>query len=142
MSESGLRLRILTPQGVAYDNDVESFLVPTEQGPLLIERGYTNLISTLSPAGVLRIDRNGKKAFFAIFGGVLQVNHEEGCSIFSEEIDDGASIDLARAQAARDRNLDRINSKDPNIDINRAKAKLAKALTRINVKTLSQGGQR
>lgn len=142
MSESGLRLRILTPQGVAYDNDVESFLVPTEQGPLLIERGYTNLISTLSPAGVLRIDRNGKKAFFAIFGGVLQVNHEKGCSIFTEEIDDGASIDLARAQAARDRNLDRINSKDPNIDINRAKAKLAKALTRINVKTLSQGGQR
>lgn len=41
------RLRILTMGGVVFDGDVLSVLVPTEEGPLLIEPGYTNYIGSL-----------------------------------------------------------------------------------------------
>ncbi|MBQ9456973.1 MAG: F0F1 ATP synthase subunit epsilon [Bacilli bacterium] len=134
-----LTLKILTPQGVAYDADVDAFVVPTEQGPLMIEPNYTNLIAALSPSGVLRVSKGKQNQYFAIFGGVLRVNRLSGCEIYTEEINDGYEIDMARAIAARDRNLDLIEKKEPDTDIALARFKLAKALTRIETKTLSEG---
>ncbi len=135
------RLRILTMGGVVFDGDVLSVLVPTEEGPLLIEPGYTNYIGSLKKAGVLRTITPEKTDFYAVFGGVIDVRKGGIATLYCEEINDGYSIDLARAIAARDRNLDRIEKHEEGIDILRAKAKLAKALIRIDVKHLSEGGK-
>lgn len=82
-----------------------------------------------------------KTDFYAVFGGVIDVRKGGIATLYCEEINDGYSIDLARAIAARDRNLDRIEKHEEGIDILRAKAKLAKALIRIDVKHLSEGGK-
>ena len=132
-------LRILTPKGIIFDEEVLSLTVPTEKGPLCIEPGYTNIITSISKAGVLLVVTPTQKRYFAIFGGSLDVSKLEGTSIFTEEINDGYEIDMARAIAARDRNQDRLDKRPEGIDIVRAKAKLAKALVRINVKQLSEG---
>ncbi len=132
-------LRIFTPQGIIFNEEVLSATVPTEKGPLCIEPGYTNLISSIVKAGVLQIVTLKQTRYFAIFGGSLDVSKLEGTSIFTEEINDGFDIDLARAIAARDRNLDRLEKRPEGIDIVRAKAKLDKALVRISVKQLSEG---
>ena len=132
-------LRIITPKGIIFDEEVFSATVPTEKGPLCIEAGYTNLITSISKAGVLIVQTPEKKRYYAIFGGSLDVSKLDGTSIFTEEINDGYMIDMARAIAARDRNLDRIEKRPEGIDIVRARAKLAKALVRINVKQLSEG---
>ncbi len=133
------RLKIFTPNGVIFDEDVLSVTVPAEKGPLCIEPGYTNIITSISKAGVLQVNTPEKTRYFAIFGGALDVSKLEGTSIYTEEINDGYAIDLARAIAARDRNLDRIERRPEGIDIVRAKAKLDKALVRISVKQLSEG---
>lgn len=132
-------LRIFTPGGIIFDEEVLSITVPTEKGPLCVESGYTNLITSISKAGVLIVQTPQKKRYYAIFGGSLDVSKLDGTSIYTEEINDGYAIDMARAIAARDRNLDRIERRPEGIDIVRAKAKLAKALVRINVKQLSEG---
>ena len=134
-----LRLRILTPKGIIFDDGVLSVTVPAEKGPLCIEPGYTNIITSISKAGVLQLVTPKQRRFFAIFGGVLDVSKLEGAYLYTEEINDGYEIDMARAIAARDRNLDRIEKRPEGIDIVRAKAKLAKALVRISVKQLSEG---
>ena len=133
------RLKILTPQGIVFDEDVLSVTVPAEKGPLCIQPGYTNVITSINPAGVLQVVTPKQTRYFAIFGGALDVSKLEGAFIYTEEINDGYAIDMARAIAARDRNLDRIEKRPEGIDILRAKAKLAKALVRINVKQLSEG---
>ena len=132
-------MKIVTPGGVIFDEEVLSVTVPTEKGPLCIEPGYTNLIASISKAGVLIVVTAKQRRFYAIFGGSLDVSKLEGTFIFTEEINDGYQIDMARAIAARDRNLDRIEHRPEGIDIVRARAKLAKALVRISVKQLSEG---
>jgi F-type H+-transporting ATPase subunit epsilon len=62
--------------------------------------------------------------------------------ILTEEIEDGGSIDMARAIAARDRAQDLLGSKESAVDIERAKAALNRALTRIDVKSLDEGGRK
>lgn len=134
-----IQLDILTPQGSVYSAAADSLLVPTEQGPLEISPGYTKLLTAISPAAVLRVTKNGKHLYFAIFGGVLQVKFGGDSQIYTEEINDGYSIDMARAIAARDRNLDLIAKKEEGTNIALAQAKLAKAAARISAKSLSEG---
>ena len=56
-------------------------------------------------------------------------------------LEDGYSIDMARAIAARDRAQDRIVRADEGTDILRAQAALYRALARIDAKEKSEGGK-
>ena len=132
-------LEIISMKGPVYEGPCLSLSVPTEKGPLVIEPGYTNYIGALSPAGVLKVVTPERTDFYAVFGGVVDVKRNVKVSLFTEEINNGYEIDLARAMAARDRNLDRIEKHEEGIDLIRAKIKLAKALVRIDVKRLSEG---
>ena len=132
-------LTISAPQGIVYQGEAISLSLPSSKGPLLIQPGYTNIIEGLQNAGVMVVETEKGKEFYAIFGGVVQFSKTSGCYVYSEEINNGYEIDMARAIAARDRNLDRLRSPDKGYDIARAKYKLLKALTRINVKQLSEG---
>ena len=133
-------LKVLTMQGVAFEGEVFSLTLPTEFGPTVIEPGYTNFMAAISPAGVMKIINEEGTRYFAIFGGVVDVVKEKTkTTVYCEEINDGYRIDLARAMAARDRNLDRIKSNSEEIDMAKARAHLAKALVRISVKRLSEG---
>lgn len=133
------RLKVLTMHGLVYDDEALSVLLPTEKGPLLLEPGYTNYIGAIAPAGVMRIQSAHGNKFYAIFGGVVDVKRTLGVTVYAEEINYAEEIDLARAVAARDRNLDRIETRPEGIDLIRAKVKLAKALARIDAKKLSEG---
>ena len=133
------RLKVLTMHGPVYDDEALSVLLPTEKGPLLLEPGYTNYIGAIAPAGVMRIQSAHGNKFYAIFGGVVDVKRTLGVTVYAEEINYAEEIDLARAVAARDRNLDRIETRPEGIDLIRAKVKLAKALARIDAKKLSEG---
>ena len=135
----GFPFRLLTPQGIALEGEATSVEVPTVDGPMAILPGYTNIIASLSKAGVLKAEIDGKTRYFAIFGGVVENSHDHGCLVCVEEANDGYEIDMARAIASRDRALDRIEKSDPDLDIHRARASLARALARIDVKNLDEG---
>ena len=136
---AGFPLKVLTMHGCVYDADALSVLLPTDKGPLLIEVGYTNFIGAIAPAGVLRIQTEKRMEYYAVFGGAVDVKRGKGVTVYCEELNYGEDIDLARAIAARDRNLDRIQTRPEGIDLVRAKIKLAKALARIDAKRLSEG---
>lgn len=134
-------LKIVAMNRPFYDGEALSVTVPTPKGPLTIEPGYTNFIGAIAPAGVLKVVLAKGTEYYAIFGGVVDVKRNQCVCIYSEEINYGYEIDMARAIASRDRNLDRIQKREEGIDVNRARIKLAKALVRIDVKTLSEGGK-
>ena len=134
-----LTLKIHTPDGIFFEDGVTSFLVPTTMGPLEVEPGYTNVITTLLPSGVMWIKKADKKSYYAVFGGVLRVQSGEMATLFTQEINDGYGIDMARAIASRDRSLDRISKHAAGDDLKMARIKLDKALARISAKTLSEG---
>ena len=132
-------LLISTPRGIVFQGEAKSLQVPSMKGPLVIEPGYTNVVEGLQKAGILVVETEKGREFYAVFGGVVEFHKDAGCTLYSEEINWGKEIDMARALAARDRSLDRLHSDNPEIDIPRAKLKLWKSLIRINVKQLSEG---
>ena len=139
MNESTIEVKIFTPEGLYYDGVASSLLTPTTEGPVEIDPGHTNLITVIPPSGVMWIAKEGKKRYYAVFGGVLRVEEGKKATIFTEEINDGYSIDMARALSARDRSLDRIKAHTSDDDVRIARTKLNKALARISAKNLSEG---
>lgn len=137
---SKIHLDIITPGDASFSEDVDSFLVPTDKGPLEISPSYTPLITSCLPYGVLRVTMNGKDSYYAMFGGFMEVT-PSGARILADDLEDGYSIDMARAIAARDRALDRIAKKDSETDLIRAQAAMYRALARIDAKEKSEGGR-
>lgn len=131
-------LTILVPSGIAYSFEVESFTVPTDKGPLMIEGGYTPTIVNCLPAGVLKVVEKGKNKYFALFSGILHVKNNRAV-LLAENIESGSDIDLDRATKRRDEKEEVLNSKTKGQDLILAKASLLKQLTRIKVKNLTQG---
>ncbi|MDD5884423.1 MAG: F0F1 ATP synthase subunit epsilon [Erysipelotrichaceae bacterium] len=74
---SSLLVTIVTPNGIAFEGEVASLLVPSSRGPLGLLPGYTPLIAELAPKGVLTLTlQEGQKRYFVLFHGALEVKPE------------------------------------------------------------------
>ncbi|MBP5091337.1 MAG: F0F1 ATP synthase subunit epsilon [Bacilli bacterium] len=134
-------LQILTLTGVFLDEMFDEGYFPSVMGPLGILPGHTRIISKMKDAGVLKLKKDGKTHFYALFGGILNFEHDEG-KLLVPLIEEGSSIDLARAKAAGDRARQRLEEKQAGWDEKRAKAALLRSLARIEAKTYSDGGSK
>src|SRR5437867_7915561 len=94
-----LHLDIVTPERLAYSDDVDEVIAPGSQGELGILPHHAPLLTTLG-LGELRIKKGGTEESFAIVGGFLQVRPDRAV-VMAETADMAAEIDLERAQAAR-----------------------------------------
>ena len=126
-----LHIEIVTPDGVEYDGEVQSLLVRTDDGDVEILAGHTDLLASVN-TGRARLLIDGKPRFASVSGGFLSVSGGEAklCAITFEFSD---QIDLKRAEAAKERAEAAIKSANDDRDIRIAKAKLARAASRINV---------
>ena len=94
-----LLLEIVTPERLAYSDEVDSVQLPGIEGELGVLPHHAPLISTLG-VGELRIRKGGAEESFAIVGGFLQVLPTK-VVILAETADMASEIDLERAQEAR-----------------------------------------
>jgi F-type H+-transporting ATPase subunit epsilon len=127
-----LRLEIVTPERLAYSEDVDSVVCPGIEGELGILPHHAPLLTTLG-VGELRIRRGSDEEFFAIAGGFLQVRPDK-VVVMAETADMAAEIDLEKAEDAR-REAERALAEgfDEPADLARARASLQRALLRIRV---------
>jgi F-type H+-transporting ATPase subunit epsilon len=94
-----LQLDIVTPERLAYSDQVDEVIAPGSQGELGILPHHAPLLTTLG-LGELRIKKGGTEEAFAIVGGFLQVRPDR-VVVMAETADMASEIDLERAQAAR-----------------------------------------
>ncbi len=127
-----IRLEIVTPEKLAYSDEVDAVILPGSEGELGILPHHAPLISLLG-AGELRIRKGGTEESFAIVGGFVQVRPDK-VVVMAETADLAAEIDLERAQEAR-REAERALEAglvEP-ADLAQARAALQAALLRIRV---------
>lgn len=127
-----LRLDIVTPERLAYSDEVDEVVAPGSQGELGILPHHAPLLTTLG-LGELRIRKGGAEESFAIVGGFLQVRPDRAV-VMAETADMAADIDLERAQEAR-REAERVLEAgfvEPS-DLATARAALQRALLHIRV---------
>jgi F-type H+-transporting ATPase subunit epsilon len=127
-----LRLEIVTPERLAFEEDVDSVNVPGIEGELGILPHHAPLVSTLG-VGELRIRRGGTEELFAIAGGFVQVRPDK-VVVMAEMADIAAEIDVEKAQEAR-REAERAleGGYQEGADLSAARAALQQALLRIRV---------
>ena len=124
-------LEIATPDGIAFDGEVESLLVRTDDGDVEILAGHADFFASLSTGRSRLLTVDGAR-FASVSGGFISVSAGEVkvCAITFEFSD---KIDLDRAEAAKERAEAAISAAKDEKSIRIAKAKLARALNRINV---------
>jgi len=126
-----LLLRVVTPSRQVVREDVEEVQAPGKEGYLGILPGHAPLISELKPGEFTY--RQGREVHrLAVSGGILEVLPEQ-VTVLAESAETPADIDVARAQAARERAEKRLRSADADTDNQRAIVALERALIRLQV---------
>jgi F-type H+-transporting ATPase subunit epsilon len=136
-----IQLDIVTPERLAYSDEVDAVTLPGSEGELGVLPHHTPLISTLG-VGELRIRKGGTEESFAIFGGFLQVLPTK-VVVLAETADMASEIDLEKAQEARREAEQALESGyHEGADLSAARAELAQALIRIRVAGRHHEGSR
>jgi F-type H+-transporting ATPase subunit epsilon len=125
-------LEIVTPERLAYSDEVDSVQIPGSEGELGILPHHAPLVATLG-IGELRIRKGGSEESFAVVGGFVQVRPDK-VVVMAETADMASEIDLERAEQAR-REAERAleTGFHEGADLAAARAALQQALLRIRV---------
>jgi F-type H+-transporting ATPase subunit epsilon len=127
---SPVRVDIVTAERVVYSEDVDIVVAPGSQGQLGILPHHTPFMTTLQP-GELLMRKGGEEYSLAISGGFLEVRPDR-VIVLADAAERADEIDIARAEAAKERARDRIGHPS-GVDISNAEAALRRALARIRV---------
>lgn len=124
-------LRIITPERVFYENQVEMVEFNTTEGEIGVLPGHIPLTVIIKP-GILNITEGEKDREAALHAGFAEILPDR-VTILAEIIEWPEEIDEERALAARERAEERLHSRTPETDVARAETALQRAMARIQV---------
>lgn len=129
--KSSFLLRIVTPDRVFYENQVQMVEFNTTEGEIGVLPGHIPLTVIVKPGRLDITEAEGDKeaALHAGFAEILP----DRVTILAEIIEWPEEIDAERAEAARERAEERLRTKTPETDLVRAETALQRAIARIQV---------
>lgn len=125
------KLRVITPDRVFYEGDVEMVEFNTTEGEIGVLPGHIPMTVIIKP-GILTITETEGTKEAALHAGFAEIL-PEGITILAEIVEWPSEIDEARAEAARNRAEERIKGRTPETDMARAETALQRAIARITV---------
>jgi len=126
--------KIVTPDGVIYEDDITQVSIPTETGEITILPKHIPLVSVLK-AGEMRIKKDDYVVELAVSTGILEVRPNGEISVLAETAERAEHIDIERAEEARKRAEKLLEEYKDVEDVAyiRLVAKIEKELARIRV---------
>ena len=125
-------LKIVTPDGMKYDGQVEELIVRTTSGDLGILAGHTNCVAPLG-MGLAMILANGKRRYAACIGGMVSMVGGNA-TLLPTTFDWAEDIDVDRVLVSENKARAILGNKaSTNTDIRMAEARLKRALIRKSV---------
>lgn len=124
-----MKLKIITHEKIVFDSEIDELVIHTTSGQIGILKDHIPITTSLE-VGVTKAKIGDKYRYFATMGGVFQFRDNQA-TILTDVCEDGSDIDVARANAAKERAETRLKESDANIDANRAQAALARSLARL-----------
>src|SRR5438876_4730515 len=128
-----LQLQIVSADRSLVNEQVDEVQIPGADGYLGILSGHTPLLATLQ-VGTLWYRHGQEKHFLAIAFGFAEVQPDR-VTILAQIAEKADEIDLARAEAAKQRAEERIARPAVDMDAERARISLMKSLIRLQVAT-------
>jgi F-type H+-transporting ATPase subunit epsilon len=130
----GVALEILTPNGRAWQGDVESVVLPGDQGDFGVLDGHERFLSALR-VGEVAIHSGGATTWAAISTGFAEVNADR-IHVLVDTCEVADQIDTARAERALTRAEQQLVALESGAEDRRREdflAALARARTRLAV---------
>ena len=129
MSDKIIHFKLITPEKIVFEDDVEAVYAQGERGSFGILPNHIPFMSSLA-VDVAKVIKNGEEKTFSIIGGALQFKNNEAI-ILTEAAECGSDIDTARAQLAKERAEAKLSTAETQRDIKHANAALARAMARL-----------
>ena len=128
---SKLQLHVVSADRALVDATVDEVEFPGAEGYFGVLPGHTPMLATLQ-VGQLSYRQGQETHYLAIAFGFAEVQPTQ-VTILAEIAEPAAEIDVARAEAARKRAEDRLNRPTVDMDFERARIAMLKALVRLQV---------
>ena len=126
-----IKFEIVTAERVVYSDEVDVVVAPGIQGQLGILPHHAPLMTTLQP-GELLVRKGTEEQSIFVSGGFLEVRGNK-VVVLADTAERAEEIDIARAEAAKRRALERIGMPPAEVDHARTQAALLRSLMRIKV---------
>ena len=130
--ETNFTLKIITPDRVFYEDDAVTMVeFNTTEGEIGVYKKHVPTTVIIKP-GILTISKDDEIKEAALHAGFAEIL-EDIVTILAEIIEWPEEIDVARAEAAKQRAEERLQLKDSDTDIARAEIALQRAMARIEI---------
>jgi len=127
-----LNVEIVTAERLVYSREgVDEVVAPGAQGEFALLPQHAAFITTLAP-GELRVLAGGEEEALAITGGFLEVR-DDRVVVLADAAERLDEIDVARAEASRERAQALLRERRDLGDLVRAEASLRRAMARLKV---------
>lgn len=124
------RLKITSPYGTFYDQDVQTINVKTVDGYIGVLENHIPLVSPLE-ISIMMIRTSEGERHVTLAGGIIYVKKKETV-IVTPSVEFVEDIDVNRANEAYKRAKQRLDNKEAYVNIKRAELALSRSLNRIH----------
>ncbi len=131
-----LKLEIVTPEAVAYSEEVEMVTLTSVEGEMGILPQHVPLITQLVPGEII-VRRGGHDQFLAVGEGIVEVTGKR-VAILTDMAIPADKIDETKVEEARQRAEARLKEKISAEEIASVNASLARSLAQLHVKRRRQ----
>jgi len=126
-----IRLEFVTPERAIAKDDVDEIQLPGLEGSFGVLPGHAPLLAALKP-GEMWFRKGAVKEYAFLAGGFAEVVGDR-VSILAAVAEKAEDIDLARAEAAKRRAEERLAAPKSDMDFERARIALVRAISRLDV---------
>ena len=127
-----LKLEIVTPEGIAFSEDVHLVTLPAVEGEMGVYPGHVRLITQLVPGEII-VSKDGQDRSLAVGEGLVEVAGAR-VAILTNMAISAENIDEAKVEEARARAAARLSEKISDEEVATVNASLARSLAQLQVK--------
>ena len=126
-----IQLVIVTPERELYNGPVDQVTVPSSKGYLGILPGHAPLLAELGIGNISYQEGMNTECLFCAWGFAEVL--PDRVVLLAQTAEASSDIDRNRAEQAKSRAEQRLNSKNTDIDFARAQLALLKAISRLEI---------
>jgi F-type H+-transporting ATPase subunit epsilon len=127
-----LTLEIVTPQAIAFSEQVNMVTLPAIEGEIGVYPGHVRLITQLVP-GEIVANKDGQDRFLAVGEGLIEIAGDH-VAIVTDMAIPSEQIDEAKVEEARARAEARLREKISDEEVATVNASLARSLAQLQVR--------
>lgn len=133
---STVLLEVVTPDREVLEAQVEMVIIRGGMGEIGILPRHAPLATTVQP-GLVKVRLDGGVDYIAVTGGFLEVRPDR-VTILADTAEISTTLDVDRANRAKERAEARLASRGDDVDIERTEAALERAKRRLEMLDLSK----